>query len=79
MWTRHNVLEWIGFHVEESRFDARLLNMNYCDMDGITLCTMSKETLMNMFGPVLGEQLHHSLETLKARYGEQQRLKKPFV
>ncbi|KTF78034.1 hypothetical protein cypCar_00041145 [Cyprinus carpio] len=68
MWTRQNVLEWIGFHVEESRFDARLLNMNYCDMDGITLCTMSKETLMNMFGPVLGEQLHHSLETLKARY-----------
>uniref|UniRef100_A0A671NJJ5 ETS-related transcription factor Elf-3-like n=1 Tax=Sinocyclocheilus anshuiensis TaxID=1608454 RepID=A0A671NJJ5_9TELE len=75
MWTGQNVLEWIGFHVEESRFDASLLNMNYCDMDGITLCTMSKETLMSMFGSTLGEQLHHSLETLKARYGEQQRLK----
>ncbi|KAI2650830.1 ETS-related transcription factor Elf-3 [Labeo rohita] len=68
MWTRQNVLEWIGFHVEESRFDASLLNMNYCDMDGVTLCTMSKETLMNMFGLVLGEQLHHSLESQKARY-----------
>ncbi|XP_016354753.1 ETS-related transcription factor Elf-3-like isoform X2 [Sinocyclocheilus anshuiensis] len=68
MWTGQNVLEWIGFHVEESRFDASLLNMNYCDMDGITLCTMSKETLMSMFGSTLGEQLHHSLETLKARY-----------
>ncbi|XP_026103417.1 ETS-related transcription factor Elf-3-like isoform X1 [Carassius auratus] len=68
MWTRQNVLEWIGFHVEESRFDARLLNMNYCDMDGITLCTMPKESLMNMFGPVLGERLYHNLETLKARY-----------
>uniref|UniRef100_A0A673N4L7 ETS-related transcription factor Elf-3-like n=1 Tax=Sinocyclocheilus rhinocerous TaxID=307959 RepID=A0A673N4L7_9TELE len=73
MWTRQNVLEWIGFHVEDSRFDASLLNMNYCDMDGITLCTMSKETLMSMFGSMLGERLHHSLETQKARYGEQQR------
>ncbi|KTF99530.1 hypothetical protein cypCar_00030742 [Cyprinus carpio] len=68
MWTRHNVLEWIGFHVEDSRFDASLLNMNCCDMDGITLCTMSKETLMSMFGSMLGERLHHSLETQKARY-----------
>ncbi|XP_016300324.1 ETS-related transcription factor Elf-3-like [Sinocyclocheilus anshuiensis] len=68
MWTRQNVLEWIGFHVEDSRFDASLLNMNYCDMDGITLCTMSKETLMSMFGSMLGERLHHSLETQKARY-----------
>uniref|UniRef100_A0A8C1NRA5 E74-like factor 3 (ets domain transcription factor, epithelial-specific ) n=1 Tax=Cyprinus carpio TaxID=7962 RepID=A0A8C1NRA5_CYPCA len=61
MWTRHNVLEWIGFHVEDSRFDASLLNMNCCDMDGITLCTMSKETLMSMFGSMLGERLHHIL------------------
>uniref|UniRef100_A0A8C1NS92 E74-like factor 3 (ets domain transcription factor, epithelial-specific ) n=1 Tax=Cyprinus carpio TaxID=7962 RepID=A0A8C1NS92_CYPCA len=73
MWTRHNVLEWIGFHVEDSRFDASLLNMNCCDMDGITLCTMSKETLMSMFGSMLGERLHHSLETQKARYGELQK------
>ncbi len=59
--------------MEESRFDASLLNINYCNMDGITLCTMSKETLMSMFGSMLGERLHHSLETQKARYGEQQR------
>lgn len=68
MWTRQNVLEWIGFHVEESRFDASLLNMNYCNMDGITLCSMSKETLMGMFGLGLGERLLQSLENLKARY-----------
>lgn len=68
MWTRHNVLEWIGFHVEDSRFDASLLNINYCNMDGITLCTMSKETLMSMFGSMLGQRLHHNLESQKARY-----------
>ncbi|XP_026053023.1 ETS-related transcription factor Elf-3-like [Carassius auratus] len=68
MWSRHNVLEWIGFHVEESRFDASLLNINYCNMDGITLCSMSKETLISMFGSMLGERLHHSLETQKSRY-----------
>ncbi len=73
MWTRHNVLEWIGFHVEDSRFDASLLNINYCNMDGITLCTLSKETLMSMFGSMLGQRLHHNLESQKARYGEQQR------
>ncbi|XP_056303693.1 ETS-related transcription factor Elf-3 [Danio aesculapii] len=68
MWSRQNVLEWIGFHVEESRFDAGLLNLNYCTMDGLTLCATSKEALMSMFGPELGNLLHHSLESLKARY-----------
>ncbi|XP_067271273.1 ETS-related transcription factor Elf-3 [Pseudorasbora parva] len=67
MWSRQNVLEWIGFHVEESRFDASLLNMSYCNMDGLTLCSMSKEALMGMFGMGLGERLHQSLENLKAR------------
>lgn len=71
MWTRQNVLEWIAFHVEDSRFDASLLNMSYCNMDGLTLCATSKETLMGMFGQRLGERLHQSLENLKARYGEQ--------
>lgn len=70
MWSRQNVLEWIGFHVEESRFDAGLLNLNYCTMDGLTLCATSKEALMSMFGPELGDLLHHSLESLKARCGE---------
>ncbi|CAM4662686.1 unnamed protein product [Leuciscus chuanchicus] len=68
MWTRQNVLEWIGFHVEESRFDASLLNMNYCNMDGLTLCATSKETLMGMFGQRFGGRLHQNLESLKARY-----------
>ncbi|XP_059358902.1 ETS-related transcription factor Elf-3-like [Carassius carassius] len=68
MWSRHNVLEWIGFHVEDTRFDASVLNINYCNMDGITLCSLSKETLISMFGSMLGERLHHSLETQKSRY-----------
>ncbi|XP_051764209.1 ETS-related transcription factor Elf-3 [Ctenopharyngodon idella] len=68
MWTRQNVLEWIAFHVEDSRFDASLLNMNYCSMDGLTLCATSKETLMGIFGQGFGERLHQSLENLKARY-----------
>ncbi|KAG1946206.1 ETS-related transcription factor Elf-3 [Pimephales promelas] len=68
MWTRQNVLEWIGFQVEESRFDASRLNMSYCDMDGLTLCAMPKETLMSMFGQSFGERLHQNLENLKARH-----------
>ncbi|XP_067254994.1 ETS-related transcription factor Elf-3 isoform X2 [Chanodichthys erythropterus] len=68
MWTRQNVLEWIAFHVEDSRFDASLLNMSYCSMDGLTLCATSKEMLMGIFGQGFGERLHQSLENLKARY-----------
>lgn len=67
-WSRQNVLEWIGYLVEESRFDASLLNMSYCNMDGPTLCGMSREALMNLFGAGFGDKLHHSLESIKARY-----------
>ncbi|XP_051551220.1 ETS-related transcription factor Elf-3-like [Myxocyprinus asiaticus] len=72
LWTRQDVLEWIGFHVEETRFDASLLNMTCCNMDGPTLCTMNRESLMSVFGAVFGDQLHHSLENLKARYANDQ-------
>ncbi|TRY86030.1 hypothetical protein DNTS_029364 [Danionella cerebrum] len=68
LWSRQNVLEWIGFHVEENRFDASNLNLNYCNMDGLTLCAMSREGLVSMFGTALGELLHHSLESQKVRY-----------
>nr|XP_055073377.1 ETS-related transcription factor Elf-3 isoform X1 [Misgurnus anguillicaudatus]XP_055073378.1 ETS-related transcription factor Elf-3 isoform X1 [Misgurnus anguillicaudatus] len=67
-WSRQNVLEWIGYHVEESRFDASLLNMSCCEMDGATLCAISRESMTNLFGAVFGEKLYHSLENLKARY-----------
>ncbi|XP_026881201.1 ETS-related transcription factor Elf-3 isoform X1 [Electrophorus electricus] len=67
-WSKRNVLEWIEFHVEESKFDASLLNLDYCSMDGPTLCLHSRGSLINMFGPLFGERLYHSLESLKAKH-----------
>ncbi|KAA0711733.1 ETS-related transcription factor [Triplophysa tibetana] len=67
-WSRQNVLEWIGYQVEESRFDASLLNMAFCSMDGPMLCGMSRDALMGLFGTVFGDKLHHSLENLRTRY-----------
>ncbi|XP_064161452.1 ETS-related transcription factor Elf-3 [Anguilla rostrata] len=67
-WSKQNVLEWISYHVEESKFDASTLTMSSCSMDGPILCQLSRETLLSMFGP-LGERLYQSLQELKAKYG----------
>uniref|UniRef100_A0A671QHQ9 E74-like factor 3 (ets domain transcription factor, epithelial-specific ) n=1 Tax=Sinocyclocheilus anshuiensis TaxID=1608454 RepID=A0A671QHQ9_9TELE len=65
MWTRQNVLEWIGFHVEDSRFDASLLNMNYCDMDGITLCTIyGEQQRRNLFEEAFEVSVLECINTL---------------
>ncbi|XP_051980054.1 ETS-related transcription factor Elf-3 [Xyrauchen texanus] len=72
LWARQDVLEWIGFQVEESRFDASLLNMACCNMDGPTLCSLTRESLMSVFGAEFGDQLHRSLENLKSRYANYQ-------
>ncbi|XP_030633161.1 ETS-related transcription factor Elf-3 isoform X2 [Chanos chanos] len=70
-WTKKQVLEWIEYHVEESKFDASLLNMAYCSMDGSTLCHMNREDFTMAFG-TLGERLHQNLEMLKAKHGHHQ-------
>lgn len=67
-WTKRNVLDWIEFHVEDSKFDASLLNMEYCNMDGTVLCQLSRDTMIAMFGLEFGDRLHQSLEALKARH-----------
>ncbi|KAL4604894.1 ETS-related transcription factor Elf-3-like [Arapaima gigas] len=67
-WTKQNTLEWISHHVEESQFDASTLNMASCSMDGPTLCQMSHQALVSIFG-LLGEQLFQNLLELKAKYG----------
>ncbi|XP_015197965.2 ETS-related transcription factor Elf-3 [Lepisosteus oculatus] len=65
-WSKQNVLEWISYHVEETKFDASTLNMAYCTLEGSVLCQMSRDTMLSMFGP-LGDRLYHSLQDLKAK------------
>ncbi|XP_028854854.1 ETS-related transcription factor Elf-3 [Denticeps clupeoides] len=77
-WTQRNVLDWIDFHVEDSKFDASLLNMGYCVMDGPVLCQLPRESFSTMFG-LLGEQLYHSLEALKSKHGVTCDLPDPYV
>ncbi|KAF4093475.1 hypothetical protein AMELA_G00002390 [Ameiurus melas] len=69
-WNRRNVLDWIDFHVEESKYDAMLLNLDCCNMDGAVLCSLSRDAMMAAFGPQLGETLHQNLETLKHKHVE---------
>ncbi|XP_066528133.1 ETS-related transcription factor Elf-3 [Hoplias malabaricus] len=69
-WSRRNVLEWIEFHVEESKYDASMLSMDYCDMDGMMLCQLNRDTLLRMFGPMLGERLYQNLEMLKIKHSD---------
>lgn len=69
-WSRRNVLDWIDFHVEASKYDATLLNLDCCNMDGSVLCSLSRDAMMAAFGPQLGETLHQSLENLKHKQGE---------
>ncbi|XP_010879189.1 ETS-related transcription factor Elf-3 [Esox lucius] len=67
-WSKQNVLDWISFHVDGSKFDASTLSLSYCSMDGLTLCQLTRDQLLNMFGMSLGAHLHQSLLELKAKY-----------
>lgn len=68
-WTKRNVLDWIEYHVDESKYDASELNMEYCFLDGATLCQLSHETFLSMYG-ALGERLYQSLERHKHKHGK---------
>ncbi|XP_048879135.1 ETS-related transcription factor Elf-3 [Brienomyrus brachyistius] len=67
-WTKQHVLEWISYYVEENQFDASSLNMSCCSMDGSTLCQLSYDMLLALFGS-LGHRLYQSLQELKAKPG----------
>ncbi|KAL0978100.1 hypothetical protein UPYG_G00165890 [Umbra pygmaea] len=67
-WSKQNVLDWISYYIESSKFDASTLSLSYCNIDGPTLCTLARDQLLNLFGMSLGSQLHQSLVELKAKY-----------
>lgn len=66
-WTKRNVLDWIAYHVEDSKYDASLLNMEYCCMDGASLCQLSYQAFLSLYGD-LGEILYQNLERLKLKH-----------
>uniref|UniRef100_A0A3B3ZJI0 Uncharacterized protein n=1 Tax=Periophthalmus magnuspinnatus TaxID=409849 RepID=A0A3B3ZJI0_9GOBI len=66
-WTLENVLEWISDNIEGTNFDARSLNLAYCALDGPSLCKMSQNDMIGVFGPQLGPHLHQSLLKHKAK------------
>ncbi|XP_033822832.1 ETS-related transcription factor Elf-3 [Periophthalmus magnuspinnatus] len=67
-WTLENVLEWISDNIEGTNFDARSLNLAYCALDGPSLCKMSQNDMIGVFGPQLGPHLHQSLLKHKAKH-----------
>ncbi|XP_072307945.1 ETS-related transcription factor Elf-3 [Eucyclogobius newberryi] len=67
-WTTENVLEWISDNIEGTNFDTRSLNLAYCAMDGPTLCKMSHNDMMGVFGPHLGPHLYQGLLKHKAKH-----------
>lgn len=69
-WTVDNVLEWISDHVENNRFDAQSLSLALCSVDGYSLCQMSQDQMMEVFGPQIGSHLYQSLQEHKNKYGK---------
>ncbi|XP_041837593.1 ETS-related transcription factor Elf-3 [Melanotaenia boesemani] len=67
-WTADDVLEWISDHVESTKFDASTLSLEFCSMDGPSLCQMNQEEMTGIFGPQLGPQLHQNLQEYKTKY-----------
>ncbi|XP_029907452.1 ETS-related transcription factor Elf-3 [Myripristis murdjan] len=67
-WTSEHVLEWISDHVDRIKFDASTLTLDYCTMDGATLCQMNHDQMISIFGPQLGLHLHQSLQEHKTKY-----------
>uniref|UniRef100_A0A3B3ZJI5 ETS domain-containing protein n=1 Tax=Periophthalmus magnuspinnatus TaxID=409849 RepID=A0A3B3ZJI5_9GOBI len=61
---------WISDNIEGTNFDARSLNLAYCALDGPSLCKMSQNDMIGVFGPQLGPHLHQSLLKHKAKHGK---------
>uniref|UniRef100_A0A8C4YGY8 ETS-related transcription factor Elf-3 n=1 Tax=Gopherus evgoodei TaxID=1825980 RepID=A0A8C4YGY8_9SAUR len=62
-WSKAQVLEWIGYHVEKNKYDASAINFSCCNMDGYTLCHCTQEQLRLIFGP-LGDELYTRLHEI---------------
>uniref|UniRef100_A0A8C0HEK1 E74 like ETS transcription factor 3 n=1 Tax=Chelonoidis abingdonii TaxID=106734 RepID=A0A8C0HEK1_CHEAB len=62
-WSKAQVLEWIGYHVEKNKYDASAINFSCCNMDGYTLCHCTQEQLRLIFGP-LGDELYTRLQEI---------------
>lgn len=67
-WSRQQVLEWISYHVEQSKYDARNIDFTVCNMEGSALCQLSSDQLLAIFGP-LGKQLFQHLRELSMNSG----------
>lgn len=68
-WTEANVLDWISDQVELTKYDASTLSLAYCAMDGPALCQMTRDQMIEVFGPQLGPHLLQSLQEHKLRHG----------
>uniref|UniRef100_A0A8C6UF72 ETS-related transcription factor Elf-3 n=1 Tax=Neogobius melanostomus TaxID=47308 RepID=A0A8C6UF72_9GOBI len=66
-WTPDNVKNWICDNMDCTNFDARSVNLAYCDMDGPSLCLMTQQDMIGRFGPQLGAHLYNSLLKHKAK------------
>ncbi|CAG5987894.1 unnamed protein product [Menidia menidia] len=67
-WTADQVLEWISDQVENSKFDARMLSLELCAVDGPALCSMGLQDMARAFGPDLGQHLHQNLQELRTKH-----------
>ncbi|XP_043932431.1 ETS-related transcription factor Elf-3 [Protopterus annectens] len=67
LWSRQQVLEWISYHVEQSKYDARNIDFTVCNMEGSALCQLSSDQLLVIFGP-LGKQLFQHLRELSMKF-----------
>ncbi|XP_056130336.1 ETS-related transcription factor Elf-3 isoform X2 [Lampris incognitus] len=67
-WTMDNVLEWISDHIDSIKFDANTLYLDYCTMDGDTLCQMNQGQMVGIFGQQLGPHLYQSLQEHKNKH-----------
>ncbi|KAM9759321.1 ETS-related transcription factor Elf-3 [Menidia menidia] len=67
-WTADQVLEWISDQVENSKFDARMLSLELCAVDGPALCSMGLQDMARAFGPDLGHHLHQNLQELRTKH-----------
>ncbi|XP_053562909.1 ETS-related transcription factor Elf-3 isoform X2 [Bombina bombina] len=64
MWSQQQVMDWIGYHVEQNKWDASTIDLTQCEMDGQQLCQLSREDMTNMFGG-LGDKLYDHLCLLR--------------
>ncbi|XP_036612558.1 ETS-related transcription factor Elf-3 [Trichosurus vulpecula] len=65
LWSKAQVLDWIGYQVEKNKYDASAIDFSQCNMDGETLCNCPREELGSVFGP-LGDTLYAQLQDLSS-------------